>query len=170
MLELLASHDESLIDWSHIDWHTKTLSPSPLPASCGVESCQLLNGRGSHKFSVGWSRAEQVVLKVIVLLSIQYLWSDYSPWLVLWEGWERGEKTLNLTVLAALAGLAVLHDCMTCRQDRHQLSWEVWREDYYQSSTQCNAPSQDYTGTHYWTVDSRYLDLIKTKSTLWYSN
>ena len=46
--------------------------------------------------------AEQVVLKVIVLLSIEDLWSDWSlaqtsGLLVLWDGEKRREKTLNLT-------------------------------------------------------------------------
>ena len=117
MPELLATPDESLIDWSGL---TLTLTyqdpddissppPSPShyqPASCGatVVNFSIAEEATSSQLAADWLLcvgAEQVVLRVIVLLSSQDLWSDWSvdetsDLVVFWDSWERADPELDL--------------------------------------------------------------------------
>ena len=155
MLELLGSHDESLIDWSHIDWHTKTRARfpllSPLPAASILWSVVLSTSQWQRKPQVlSWLPSGAGCIGSNCLA--------FQPGFVVWllSDWDlriarivgRLRERREDPELDCAGSLALLHDWHAGKTDGSSAG--RCEADYYQSCTQFNAGSQDYTGTD-WT-------------------
>ena len=121
MLELLASHDESLIDWSHIDWLTYqdqdqiSSPPSALPPPSrqqpsilwSVVNFSMAEEATSSQLAGDWlalCRSRAGCIESNCFASIEDLWSHWesdcgspqtSALVVLWDSGEREDPELD---------------------------------------------------------------------------